>query len=50
VQGGQERLKEAQNLGFTRAVVPKANAPKKSLRGLAVVAVGRVGDALEVLS
>jgi len=50
VQGGQERLKEAQNLGFTRAVVPKANAPKKSLRGLTVVAVGRVGDALEVLS
>lgn len=50
VQGGQERLKEAQNLGFTRAVVPKANAPKKPLRGLAVVPVGRVGDALEVLS
>ncbi len=30
---GQERLKEAAKLGFSIAVVPKANAPKKAHRG-----------------
>jgi hypothetical protein len=31
---GQERLKEAAKLGFSVAVVPKANAPKKPIEGL----------------
>jgi len=53
---GQERLKEAAKLGFTVAVVPKANAPKKSdaamakaLEGMTIHAVERVEDALDVV-
>ncbi|MBX3638341.1 MAG: DNA repair protein RadA, partial [Rubrivivax sp.] len=45
---GQERLKEAAKLGFSVAVVPKANAPKKAIEGLTVHAVGRVEEAIEV--
>ncbi|MGE4377182.1 MAG: DNA repair protein RadA [Burkholderiaceae bacterium] len=46
---GQERLREAAKLGFGVAVVPKANAPKKSIAGLAIHAVERVEEALEVV-
>jgi lipoyl(octanoyl) transferase len=45
---GQERLKEAAKLGFTRAIVPRANAPKKGRVGeLEVVGVERLAEALE---
>ena len=46
VQGGQMRLKEAAKLGFTKAIVPKANAPKTKISGLEVVAVERLEQAL----
>ncbi len=47
VPNGEERLKEAATHGFRRAIVPKANAPKAgSYKGLEVVAVERLGDAL----
>ena len=46
---GQERLKEAAKLGFSVAVVPKANAPKKPIEGLTIHAVERVEQAIEVL-
>jgi DNA repair protein RadA/Sms len=45
---GQERLREAAKLGFSLAVVPKANAPKQPIEGLQIVAVERLEDALEV--
>ncbi len=46
VQGGLMRLKEAAKLGFTKAIVPKANAPKTKISGLEVVAVERLEQAL----
>lgn len=46
VQGGQMRLKEAAKLGFTKAIVPKANVPKTKIIGLDVVAVERLEKAL----
>ena len=46
---GQERLKEAAKLGFTVAVVPKANAPKKPIDGLTVHAVERIEDAMDLV-
>ena len=46
---GQERLKEAAKLGFTRAVVPAANAPKQAIAGMQVVAVSRVEEAVDKL-
>ena len=44
---GQERLREAAKLGFSVAVVPKANAPKKAIEGLTIHAVERIEQALE---
>ena len=49
---GQERLKEAAKLGFSVAIVPKANAPKKhdkAFEGLTIHAVERIEQALEVM-
>ncbi|MFZ5520576.1 MAG: DNA repair protein RadA [Pseudomonadota bacterium] len=46
---GQERLKEAAKLGFSVAVVPKANAPKKPIEGLTLHAVERVEQAIELV-
>ena len=46
---GQDRLKEAAKLGFTTAVVPKANAPKKPIEGITIHAVERVEEAMEVV-
>jgi len=46
---GQERLKEAAKLGFSVAVVPKANAPKKAIEGLTVHAVERIEEAIAII-
>ena len=46
---GQERLKETAKLGFTMAMVPKANAPKAKIPGLEVLAVERVDQAVQLL-
>ncbi|MBX9812256.1 MAG: DNA repair protein RadA [Burkholderiales bacterium] len=46
VQRGQERLKEAAKLGFTQALIPKANLPKQAIAGLEVFAVERVEQAV----
>jgi len=46
VQRGQERLREAAKLGFTRAIIPRANAPKQKIAGIEIVAVERVEDAV----
>ncbi|MEY2620356.1 MAG: hypothetical protein RIT26_176 [Pseudomonadota bacterium] len=46
---GQERLREAAKLGFTEALIPRANAPKKPIEGLRVHAIERIDEALEVL-
>ena len=46
---GQERLKEAAKLGFSVALIPKANAPKKPIEGMTVHAVERVEEAMAVV-
>ena len=46
---GQERLREAAKLGFTVAVVPKANAPKKPIEGITIHAVERVEEAMALV-
>jgi len=50
VQRGQERLREAAKLGFTRAVVPSANRPKQPIEGLEIIAVDRVAEAVDALT
>lgn len=47
VYNGEERLREAATHGFRRAVVPAANAPRKPIEGLEVVAVKSLLEALE---
>lgn len=49
VPSGQERLREAAKHGFTRALVPKANAPRQAPAGMQVVAVERLEQALDAL-
>ncbi len=47
VPNGEERLREAATHGFKRAIVPKANAPKKGKVGeMEVIAVERLSEAL----
>jgi DNA repair protein RadA/Sms len=43
---GQERLKEAAKLGFTIAIIPKANLPKSKIAGLRVIPVERIDEAI----
>jgi len=43
---GQERLREAAKLGFTQALVPRTNAPKRPIEGMEIVAVGRLSEAV----
>ncbi len=49
VQNGQERLREAAKHGFTQAIVPQANAPKRDISGLQVIAARTLSEALEVV-
>jgi DNA repair protein RadA/Sms len=46
---GQERLREAAKLGFSLALIPKANAPKRAIEGLEIVAVDRLDQALDAI-
>ena len=48
-QSGQERLKEAVKLGFTKAIVPYGNAPKKKFAGMQVMPVKHIKEALQYL-
>ncbi len=49
VPSGQERLQEAAKHGFTRAIVPKANAPRQPIPGMQVIAVSKLSEALGAL-
>jgi DNA repair protein RadA/Sms len=47
VARGEARLREAAKLGFTRALVPRANLPKKAIPGITPIGVRRLDEALE---
>ncbi|MGL4474944.1 MAG: DNA repair protein RadA [Shewanella sp.] len=49
VPNGQERLIEAAKHGFKRAIVPKANAPKKPIAGMQVIGVSKLSQALDAI-
>ncbi len=44
-----ERLSEAQKQGFELAIIPQGNAPKKSIKGLKIVTVGYLYQAIQYL-
>lgn len=43
---GEERIREAANLGFKRALVPKANLPQSPIPGIQLLGVDRIETAL----
>jgi DNA repair protein RadA/Sms len=45
---GEERLLAAAKQGFKRAIVPAANAPRKAIKGMEVLAVESLTQALEI--
>jgi len=49
VYNAMERLSEAQKQGFKVAIIPKGNAPKKSIKGLKIVTVGYLYQAIQYL-
>lgn len=53
VQSGQERIREAQKHGFTKAYVPKANVPKanapKASQDIEVISLQHIEDILQVI-
>lgn len=50
VPNGQERIREAAKHGYTRAIVPKANAPKKgAVKGMQIMPVQRMSEAIDYL-
>ncbi|MFO1205373.1 MAG: DNA repair protein RadA [Burkholderiales bacterium] len=49
VQRGQERLREAAKLGFTQALIPRANRPRQAIEGIEVTAVERIEQAVEAM-
>ncbi|NNJ64635.1 MAG: DNA repair protein RadA [Xanthomonadales bacterium] len=49
VHDGEQRLREAAGHGFTRALVPKANAPRRPIAGLDIAPLEHVSEALAQL-
>jgi DNA repair protein RadA/Sms len=49
VYNAMERLSEAQKQGFEVAIIPKGNAPKKSIKGMKIVTVGYLYQAIQYL-
>jgi DNA repair protein RadA/Sms len=49
VYNAQERISEAQKQGFELAIIPKGNAPKKTIKGMKIVSVGYLYQAIQYL-
>ena len=50
VPNGQERISEAAKHGFHKAIIPAANKPKRTLKGLEVTAVSRLSQVLDTIA
>jgi DNA repair protein RadA/Sms len=50
VPNGQERIREAAKHGFTLAIVPKGNMPKKPIEGMKVTGVAHLSQALDAIA
>jgi len=46
---GEERLREAAKHGFRRAVVPRANLPRRPVEGMSVTGVGHMAEVVRAL-
>lgn len=50
VQSGQDRIKEAAKQGFKTMIVPKQNAPKTPPKGVNVIAVSHISEAISFIA
>ena len=50
VQRGQERIKEAAKLGFTKAIIPKANQAKQKVNGITIYPVNTLMEAIKLIT
>lgn len=50
VQAGEERVRDAAKHGFSQAIVPTANAPRKAIKGIKVTAVQNLSEAIDALA
>ena len=46
VYNGEERLKEAASLGFKRAIIPRANKPRRPIEGMSINLVSNLEEAI----
>ncbi|MDF7667014.1 DNA repair protein RadA [Orbaceae bacterium ESL0727] len=49
VPSGQERIAEAAKHGFTKAIVPIANMPKKKVENMQLFGVKKISEAIDIL-
>ena len=49
VYNAQERLSEAQKQGFEVAIIPKGNTIKKNIKGVKIITVGYLFQAIQYL-
>ena len=49
VFNAMERLSEAQKQGFEVAIIPKGNSPKKTIKGIKIISVGYLYQAIQYL-
>ena len=49
VPSGQERIAEAAKHGFTRAIVPKDNAPHKKIENMEIIAVTSISQIIDLI-
>lgn len=47
VPNGQERIVEAAKHGFRKAIIPKANQPRKAIEGMTVIGASRLDEVFE---
>ena len=50
VSNGEARLKESAKHGFTRAIVPKGNVPKRGISGMKITGVVDLNEALDAIN
>ncbi|OUR87834.1 hypothetical protein A9Q92_03700 [Methylophaga sp. 42_8_T64] len=49
VQAGEDRIRDAGKHGFSHAIVPTANAPRKPIKGMTIIPVQHLGEAIDAL-
>ncbi len=49
VPSGEDRVQEALKHGFSKIMLPKANAPRKPIKGIEIIPVQRLSEALSVV-